>query len=394
MRYQTLTKEFYKLNKQDYENLYHSRFDSEETIKLDILIHGNTAFIYQNADVFKLCLDIHKIDKVVLALRKSLPLAAVVQFTKRCLIDEVVLTNSIEGVNSTRKEIGDILDSNESGKRFYGLVQKYKMLQKKPVIELSACEDIRVLYNELVLPEIEADSVPDGKIFRKDSVSVNSISQKEIHRGVMPESEIIHCMDSALTFLNNDNVELLIRVGAFHYLIGYIHPFYDGNGRLSRFISSYMLTKELDYLIGYRLSYTVQENLKKYYDGFKICNDVHNQGDITPFVIVFLEILKESMLQLEEALRKRLAELQWYGEKLDKTEYGCNPKYKDLAYFLIQGSLFAENGISGVELSDMLQISRTTLYKRLDGLRAFGCVDTVTGEGRRTYYKFNLNALE
>ena len=56
----------------------------------------------QNSDVYRILLQIQKIDKQVQLLCKELPRAALRQFAQKCLVDEIVLTNDIEGVNSTR----------------------------------------------------------------------------------------------------------------------------------------------------------------------------------------------------------------------------------------------------------------------------------------------------
>ena len=51
------------------------------------------------------------LDKTLLRLMQSLPSIALNQYIKTCLIDEIKMTNEIEGVYSTRKEINDILDN-------------------------------------------------------------------------------------------------------------------------------------------------------------------------------------------------------------------------------------------------------------------------------------------
>ena len=80
-------------------------------------------------------------------------------------------------------------------------------------------------------------------------------------------------MSKALDFLNHSEISTPVRVAVFHYMLGYIHPFYDGNGRMARFISSYTLSQEMDPLIGVRLSYTIKENIAAYYKLFKETND-------------------------------------------------------------------------------------------------------------------------
>lgn len=84
--------------------------------------------------------DIYKTDKQIKALRDSLPEKAIGHFAIRCLVDEIVKTNDIEGVYSSRREINSVLSELETkshGKRFMGLVQKYLMLQKMKLCPLT-----------------------------------------------------------------------------------------------------------------------------------------------------------------------------------------------------------------------------------------------------------------
>ena len=396
MAYETLNKLYYK-NRAKYDAEYERRYGCDCAVHVDFDIGGSRAFFLETPEAAALTRSILRTDKRVAAERAALPGKALKQFTFKCLTDEIVLTNSIEGVRSTRREIGDILDDAEKsrGKRMYGLVQKYLMLSSED-IPLDTCEDIRSAYDEMVLQEVTSDdprNKPDGRIFRKDCASIDSPAQKEIHRGVYPEAKIIASMEKALVFVHDETVEPLYRIAIFHYLFEYIHPFYDGNGRLGRFLCSDLLVRELDPLIGYRLSYTIKENLRQYYEAFKLCNDPHAKGDMTPFLLMFLQILDISMRQLLKALAERHERLDYYAERIGLVLYSpVDRTQAELLHLLIQASLFSEEGISTADLLSVLKVSKTTLTNKFSQLPE-GLLD-ISRVGRSKYYKLYMDKLD
>lgn len=394
MSYKVLSKVFYK-DIEEYKNLCEQRKNSEAVTFFNIKIHSNEAFYCLCPEIYSLTTEIMQLDKKVCKIRKELPPVAVNQFTNKCLIDEIVLTNDIEGVYSTRKEISIILNDVKEksiNKRFYGLVTKYKMLSRNE-ISLKNCSDVREVYDELVLPEIIADdpdNAPDGKIFRKELAEVSTATQKIIHKGLLPEEKIVDAMEQALKILNDEQIPHLIRISVFHYLFGYIHPFYDGNGRTSRFISSYLLSKNFEYLIGYRLSYTIKENISEYYEAFKICNDEKNCGDVTPFILMFLDIIRKSYEKLYEALVKRSMRLEEYDKKIAKKECLDKSLY-GVYYVLLQAALFSNDGITKNELCETLQISESTLAKRLKKIDDYLIIKKIE---RVNHYSLNLKKID
>lgn len=373
MNKHSLYKLFY-INPNEYKNEYERRFYDENTIHLDINISSHQAFFCQTPELYKKILSIERADKKIQYLCFCLPPKAIEQFAKRCLIDEIILTNNIEGVNSTRKEVSAILkdlSNNNKRKRFYGLVNKYALLMQNNEIPINTCQDIRKIYDDIFYEEIKEfnpENLPDGKIFRKESVSVYSQSDREIHHSILPESAIIDTMKKSLTFLHDANIEFLFRLAVFHYLFGYIHPFYDGNGRTSRFISSYLLSHELNHIIGYRISYTIKENIKEYYDAFKICNHPNNKGDLTPFIEMFLNIVDISVNQLSESLEERVQLLNIYEKSINKFPMAESNKLESLYFLLIQASLFSDIGISTSDLLSVLGISINTLRKKIKSI--------------------------
>ena len=395
MEYELLSKIFYK-KPTEYESIYDARFNSEASIKLPIKIHENVGFIFNTNEITKLLVKIYKTINKINLLRTHLPNIAINSYIIKSLKDEIALTNEIEGVRSTRKEIEDAIDSikNDKSARFKGLVDKYFKLISNEIIPLNNCEDIRTIYDALVLPEIEKENLPDGILFRKEPVQVVSDTQKEKHRGIMPESKIIESLDLCLDFLKSDDIDSLIKISAFHYLFGYIHPFYDGNGRTSRFISSYLIKNELDVLLALKLSYTVKNNINKYYKAFDVCNDRKNKGDITFFVVTFLELLSQASDDLYTKIADLNDQLNYYNNIINTlvNEKVLNDKQAKCIFILCQNRLFDDTYMNMNTLTELLEKSDTTTRKILKSLESKNLL--VKSRNKNQYlYSANLDSL-
>ncbi|WP_303012159.1 Fic family protein [Holdemanella biformis] len=395
MEYELLSKIFYK-KPTEYESIYDARFNSEASIKLPIKIHENVGFIFNTNEITKLLVKIYKTINKINLLRTHLPNIAINSYIIKSLKDEIALTNEIEGVRSTRKEIEDAIDSikNDKSARFKGLVDKYFKLISNEIIPLNNCEDIWTIYDALVLPEIEKENLPDGILFRKEPVQVVSATQKEKHRGIMPESKIIESLDLCLDFLKSDDIDSLIKISAFHYLFGYIHPFYDGNGRTSRFISSYLIKNELDVLLALKLSYTVKNNINKYYKAFDVCNDRKNKGDITFFVVTFLELLSQASDDLYTKIADLNNQLNYYNNIINTlvNEKVLNDKQAKCIFILCQNRLFDDTYMNMNTLTELLEKSDTTTRKILKSLESKNLL--VKSRNKNQYlYSANLDSL-
>lgn len=290
MNYLSLYKASFK-NNINYKELYNERFNMPSTIHFPIMINDNPSFLYLNEEVLSLIEDIQTLSNKV---TKTNP-----------LIEEIIATNTIEGIVVNKEEVIELLNTNQPKeyKRLYGLVNKYRdiLLKDKEFVPITDSFKLREVYNDILIQDIEKNdpnNIPDGLIFRRDVVNIVS-STKTIHKGIYPESKVIEAVDSALKILNDNKLPCILRVAIFHYFLGYIHSFYDGNGRISRYISSYYLSQTLDPIVALRLSIACKNRQKDYYEAFKITNDTRNLGDITCFVLLFLDIFKD---ELKESL--------------------------------------------------------------------------------------------
>lgn len=392
--YKTLNKIYYS-DAENYENLFKLRYTNECAVHLKFPKLNDTVFYLNTPELTDNIYKIMKLNCDINNIYNNLPKIAIHQFRIKCLIDEIIQTNNIEGIHSSRKDIKDVLEKdNSENKRFYGIVNKYLKLSEN--IKLDSNASIRELFNDLVSDEIKIDNpvnLLDGDIFRKDSVSIYTATQKKIHDGLTPESNIIEAMTDALEILHDENLIPLIRISIFHYLFGFIHPFYDGNGRVGRFISSYFFSKELNPLIGYRLSYTIKENIKQYYDSFDICNNRLNKGELTYFLHSFIDILKKSMEALHTALSERNDKLIYYGNLIDKNDVFSKKREKGVLFLLVQAELFSDSGITMTEMHDAMKTTKVTVNKILNHIDSFGLLKKQKS-GRTYYYGIDLEKFD
>ena len=393
MNYELLSSLYYK-SKKEYEQEYNDRFNSVASKRLNISIEENQCFYILTEEVVNKLYNVMVLNQKLDKLTSEIPRIALQRYIKKCLIDEIVLTNEIEGVVSTRKDINEILENVEDkNKRLTGLVNKYLKLCSEENIDIITCNDVRNIYNDLLWEEISEDdklNLPDGVYFRKEWVDVLSPFKKVIHKGVIPEEKINLMMTQALNILNDRDIIPILRVAIFHYLFGYIHPFYDGNGRTSRFISSYLLSKELNILTGFGLSYAIKENISQYYKGFKTVNEKKNKGDLTPFVIMFLDILSKELESLNNSVIEKISIIDRYS-KVIKVMEEKDKRKQSIIFVIFQETFFGE---AGIDVSSLMKYAKASKYKVTQVLKEYDDMLIKNKIGRKNYYSFDLDAVD
>lgn len=396
MTYHSLTKIYYQ-NITDYETSYTNRYNSFGVKHLGIYIkqfnHKNEYPLFFNftEEIALLTEQIYKTYEELLYVIHNVPPVVLHQFSLLSILEEVKSTNDIEGVHSTRKELREILDGTASNAaRFATVVNKYSSLLTDTEIKFETCQDIRDFYDNFAHEEITNENSMnklDGEIFRKGSVDIGSASGKTMHRGIFPESKIISMMDSALNILHDKTIPFLIRISLFHYLFAYIHPFYDGNGRTDRFITSYYLSKHFHKIAALRLSVLIKKDRAKYYALFTEADSELNRADMTPFIIGFLKFLLETFKDAISMLKRKQKQLNIHKEKIKN--WNLNDELlNDIYYILLQAALFYGQGISITELANLTNKARGTIQSRIEKIPKQRLI--ITKNSKTNYYKLNL----
>lgn len=397
MKFIPLTKYFYQHTQEEYEIEYIRRLEAPFTVHFYIPIHqynrksAYPAFLCYTGEILRLVEKFYKTYEQFLYTVNTVPPVVLYQFTRLSIVEEVKSTNDIEGVHSTKKEIREIIEKKGTHyHRLQSVVHQYLELLGEEEIKFDTCQDIRNFYDDFTHQEITRENPQnrlDGSLFRKEPVQIQAATGKTIHQGLYPESRIIEALDQALRILHSEEYPLLIRLALFHYFFVYIHPFYDGNGRTDRFITSYFLSRKFHRLLAVRLSIYIKRNQSRYYHMLEEADSEKNRGDMTPFVMGFLEILIGSTEDTIGVLSRKNEQMRKYESRIDA--FPLKDKLlKEIYITLLQAALFFGEGISMADLMKVTGKNRGTIQKRIDEIPGNHLI--VTKAGKTNYYKLNL----
>ncbi|MDO5562049.1 MAG: Fic family protein [Synergistaceae bacterium] len=208
--------------------------------------------------------------------------------------EEIYSTLQIENISSSRESIRNILggaaprDNDE--RRLLGLKLGLEFISD-PSNDISE-ENIYRLYNKSIADELSDSNrlLPGGK-YRHDAVFV--VGGKVEHRGMMHEA-LPNAMKGLVAYANEDTGENdLIKAAVLHFYLSYIHPYFDGNGRMARLLNIWHLVQR-GYPAALLVSISSQINKTRsdYYKAFNLIEKnaaVSSRIDITPFVAYIVE---------------------------------------------------------------------------------------------------------
>lgn len=368
-----LHKVFYA-DKKNFESTYKSRLNFEETLRTKLYItpygHDESYELYYvyNRDTARHIDRIRQNDTVLNDLQSQLPVVAQKAFLIELISGELQSTNELEGVQSVKDEIAEttrkIVTSGRGGNdRFSSMINSYLLL-KDSLKTPKDLDDIRKIYDEVTAGEIEDSDRPDGKYFRKEAVYVqkfNAVDGEIIHRGILGEREIEREVHHLLDFMSDDTVDLLLRIAVGHYYFGYIHPFYDGNGRLSRFIGSLYLIEKYNYLTAMSLARGSWIQKTDYYKAFSKTNLPQSRGEMNFFVDAFFKLLIAGQEDIIDYLNRNLEKLN-RAERCIEEDAELDTKFKrSIVFLLAQNYHFAYN--SGMERRELLDFFNEDISK-------------------------------
>lgn len=409
MAYPTLEKLFYADNSSDrfaaHELRAQARLEEESTFRTGIETATGELFLAVPRDLSIMTEQILRRERRVSALWAQLPPVALGAFIRSLIMDEVVYSNEIEGVHSTRRQIEIALDkarrsaskkprkATDEHTPFLEFARLYLDLTESPSVP-SSLEDIRSIYDSVVAGSVDPSDLPESSLFRVSPVYIENERGAVVHTGVMPESAIEDMLRQWIELSKSEDIPELYSSLLCHFLFGYIHPFYDGNGRTGRYLLALHLSRPLSNATILSLSRSIAENKAKYYRAFDITEKPRNCAEGTHFVLAMLELISQAQEGLIADLSSKQESLLNLSERIDVLSPELSGRECEVLFYAAQMHLYdVLHEVHLDRLAEHLGVSKPTARKAIAELSdAHGLFKKVSA--RPPTYRLTGKALE
>jgi Fic family protein len=303
-------------------------------------------------------------------------------FLVSSLIEESISSSQLEGASTTRNVAKEMLRQDRMPKDHSEqmIYNNYKAMQV-----------IREYKDEVLTPSLVLhlhDIMTQGTLDDPTKVGCFRSINDDIHIVDVSESVVLHTPPGAQTlpermemlceFANSSDgdtfIHPVIKAIVLHFMIGYDHPFVDGNGRTARALFYWAMAKQGYWLMEFiSISKILKEAPVQYGKAYLYTETDDN--DLTYFLIHQLEVIKKGVSELHAYLEKNAYELETVEKLLENSKTEGQLNHRQLS--LLKHALEHPNAIYRIDEHQAshaisYQTARTDLLKmseKLDLLR-------------------------
>ncbi len=227
------------------------------------------------------------------------------------LMEEAIASSVIEGASTTRKVAKSMLrerrkPKTESEKM---IVNNYEVMQYVLSIKEKKLTPEILLNIQKIVTKDTLDNPADEGAFRNNNDIF--VGPQEAIAHIPPDyKKISNLIEKLCDFANKESDEFIhpvIKGIILHFMIGYIHPFNDGNGRCARSVFYWYMLSQRYWLFEYISVSRIIVRSRKKYDLSYLYTE-YDEMDLTYFIKYNIECIDESLSELIEYIKVKQKE--------------------------------------------------------------------------------------
>lgn len=231
------------------------------------------------------------------------------------LMDEAISSSMLEGALTTRAAAREMLRQEKvpktPGERM--VLNNYRAMEKARRMrhESLSVEMIHELHSSVTSGDLPPERLGRFQQPGERRVHIEDTEHGEIIHRPPPAEEIQWRMEELVRFANDEApmpfVHPAIKAIMLHFMMAYIHPYEDGNGRTARALFYWSMLRSGYWLTEYlAVSQTICKSRQQYYMAFRYCEK--DESDATYFIHYHLRAVEKALVSFEGYVSRKQAE--------------------------------------------------------------------------------------
>lgn len=264
-------------------------------------------------------LDLHHIDRDAaghIRATTSAPLQAEPQrYLLNSLVEEAITSSQLEGAATTRRVAADMLRNGRKPRDHSEqmIFNNYRAMEHLRTLRHEALTPDHVLELHRMITEDTLENPKDTGRFRRNNEVQVVDGRDNIVLHVPPSfRQLPERMQRLCDFANTDESSLpfvhpVLRAILLHFMLGYDHPFADGNGRTARALFYWSMARSGYWLMEYTsISHILRKAPAQYVRAYLYTETDRN--DTTYFLMHQLQTIRKAIAALHEYLDRKTRE--------------------------------------------------------------------------------------
>jgi len=312
-------------------------------------------------------------------------------FLRQSLIEEAIASSQLEGAATTRERAKKMFaekrkPSSNGEWMIYNNYLTIKQIEEETSNYPLSRDVLLALHVTMTTnTDIEPDQIGRWRTDDDDIVVKRLIHSEEMIAHVPPKEAMMQVeLDRLLAFANDqdadeDFLNPITKAIIIHFWFAYLHPFCDGNGRLSRSLFYWYLMRHKYWLIGLvPISTVIKKSPAQYADAY--CFSEQYSNDLTYFIDYNLRKIEQALVLFTQYMERKKDKINLIDRLLP--EAGLNHRQKQALHHLLGKS---DDTITVTQHANFHEVSWITASQDIKALQAIGYLEA-TKRGQSVLY--------
>lgn len=305
--------------------------------------------------------------------------------TVSSIMEESIASSQLEGASTTTKAAKKMLreniaPKNKSERMIVNNYNAMKFIKEHSGDDLSP-DLIREIHSIISHGTLDDDAY-EGRFRDDNSIAVRDVFSGETYHDPPDFSRIPDLVQRMCDFANDDSVFVhpIVKGIVLHFTLAYIHPFMDGNGRVSRSLFYWYMIRNGYASVEYLSISKVMKSHRGKYDSSYLLSET-DDNDITYFINFNLDVVSEATDAFLSYVRRKMEENDRTLE--DSRTSGLNIRQREILSDLMNSA----DPLDVYELAAKYLVKPYTIRRDMLRLDELGLIKQIR-TGRRIAYAY------